>query len=97
MPTESPELLRWLLKVGWQAGFAVALAAAPAVGTGGTPATFFRHVAAISGLNSVLQALVAVGRGRALGRRLSKWDEAFAFGAVAACAHLIAERLVGAT
>lgn len=67
MPTEPTEIRKWLLNVGWQVGFAVALAAAFAVGSGGTPAAFFRYVAAIGGLTSVLQAIVAVGRGRALG------------------------------
>ena len=97
MPTAPTEIRKWLLNVGWQVGFAVALAAAFAVGSGGTPAAFFRYVAAICGLTSVLQAIVAVGRGRALGCRLSEWDEAFALGAVTAFAHLIAERLAGAT
>ena len=71
--------LRTLLaKVGWQTAFAVALAAALAVGTGGTSVLFFRYLAGISGLGSFVQAPVAIVRGRPLTERVSEWDEAIA-------------------
>lgn len=42
----------------------MALAAALAVSTGGTGALFFRYLAGLSGLGSLVQAAVAIARGR---------------------------------
>ena len=62
----------WLAKVAWESAFAVALAAALAVSTGGTSALFFRYLAGISGLGSLVQAAVAIARGRPLTERVTK-------------------------
>lgn len=95
MPTDP--LRAWLIKVGWEIAFAVALAAALAGATGGTPAHFVRYLAGFSGLGSLVQAVVAVGRGRPLRARLSEWDEAIALATLAAGAHLIASHIDKAT
>lgn len=87
----------WLAKVGWEAAFTVALAAALAIGTGGTGALFFRYLAAVSGLGSLVQAAVAIARGRPLSERASEWDEAIALATMSATAHLIAGHLDRAT
>lgn len=87
----------WLAKVGWEAAFAVALAAALAVSTEGTGALFFRYLAGLSGIGSLVQAAVAVARGRPLTERFSEWDEAIALAMMSAAAHLIACHLGKAT
>jgi hypothetical protein len=87
----------WLAKVGWETAFVVALAAALAVSTGGTSALFFRYLAGASGLGSLVQAAVAIGRGRQFTQRLSEWDEAIVLATMSAGAHLIASHLDKAT
>ncbi len=87
----------WLAKVGWEAAFAVALAAALAVSTGGTGALFVRYLAGVSGLGSLVQPAVAIARGRPLTERLSEWDEAIVLATMSAGAHLIAGDLDKAT
>lgn len=87
-------LLRvWLTKVGWEIALAVALAAALAVSTGGTLSLALRYLAAFSGLGSLVQAFLAVRRGRSLSARLSEWDEAIALATLSAGAHLIATHM----
>lgn len=83
----------WLAKVGWEAAFAVALAAALAVSTGGTSALFFRYLAGVSGVGSLVKAAIAIGRGRPLTERLSEWDDAIVLATMSAGAHLIAVQL----
>lgn len=83
----------WLSKIGWETAFVVVLAAALAVSTGGTMALFFRYLAAISGLVSIMQVAVAIGRRRPLWKRLSEWDEAIVLATISAGAHLIATYL----
>lgn len=80
----------WLVKVGWETAFAVALAAALAVGTEATNALFFRYLAGVSGLGAFVQVAVAIGRGRPLTERVSEWDEAIVLATMSAGAHLIA-------
>jgi hypothetical protein len=87
----------WLTKVGWEAAFVVALAAALAVGTAGTTVLFFRYLAGFSGLGSLVQAALAIGRGRPLRARLSEWDEAIVLATMSAGAHLIASHMEKAT
>ena len=52
-----------------------------------------RYLAGVSGLGSLVQAAVAIGRGRALTERLSEWDEAIVLATMSAGAHLIANHL----
>ena len=94
---QSTPFRAWLAKVGWEAAFAVALAAALAISTGGTSTLFFRYFAGVSGLGSLVQAAVAIGRGRPLAERLSEWDEAIVLAMISAGAHLIAGHLDKAT
>ena len=75
MPAD--QLRGWLTKVGWEVAFTTALA------------QFFRYLAGFSGLFSLAQIAVAVGRGRRLGERLSEWDEAILLAALSAVAQLI--------
>ncbi|MBR2118662.1 MAG: hypothetical protein IJ935_08350 [Afipia sp.] len=83
----------WLAKVGWEIAVAVALAAALAISTGATSTLFFRYLAGASGLGSLVQAAVAIARGRPLTERLSEWDEAIVLATMSAGAHLIAGHL----
>lgn len=87
----------WLAKVGWETAFAVAVAGALAFSTGATSTLFFRYLAGVSGLGSLVQAVVAIGRGRPLTERLSEWDEAIVLATMSAGAHLIAAHLDKAT
>lgn len=87
MPAD--QLRGWLTKVGWEVAFTTALAAALSASTDGTVAQFFRYLAGFSGLFSLAQIAVAVGRGRRLGERLSEWDEAILLAALSAVAQLI--------
>jgi len=87
----------WLAKVGWEIAFAVALAAALAISTGATGTLFFRYLAGVSRLGSLVQAAVAIGRGRPLTERLSEWDEAIVLATMSAGAHLVAGHFDKAT
>lgn len=94
---QTDRLRTWLSKVAFEAAFAVALAAALAVGTGGTSALFFRYLAGVSGLGSLVQATVAILRKQPLTQRVAEWDEAIVLATMAAGAHLIATYLNKAT
>lgn len=83
-------LREWLTKVGWEMALAVALAAALTLSTGGTLALAIRYLAGFSGLGALVQAVLAVGRQRPFGMRLSKWDEAIA---LSVGSHLAASRI----
>ncbi|MGO3928341.1 hypothetical protein [Rhodopseudomonas pseudopalustris] len=83
-------LREWLVKVGWKIGLVVALAAALALGTNGTLSSAFRYLAGFGGLSSIVQAGLAVGRGRPLVGRLSEWHEAIVLSVLSAVSHLIA-------
>ena len=83
-------LREWLTKVGWEIALAVALAAVLAVSTGGTLSLALRYLAGFSGLNSLVQVVLAVARRRPLSERLSEWDEAIALATLSAGSHLMA-------
>lgn len=68
--------------------FAVALAAALAASTGGTGALFFRYLAGLSGLGSLV-LVAAIVCGRPLSERVSEWNETVALATMTAGAHLI--------
>lgn len=82
---------------GWEIALAAALAAALAVSTGGTVALVLRYLAGFSGLGSLVQGALAVGRGRPFSKRLSEWDEAIVLATLSAGAHIIASHMDKAT
>ena len=92
MPVE-PSLREWVVKIAWHIAFAVALAAALALNTEDSLPQALRYLAAISGVWSLVQGIVALARRRDLSVRLSEWGDAILFMAISACVHFLANRI----